>query len=154
MVDRIKSIMAYYRLRAAQFSDAIGMQRSAVSHVLSGRNKPSLDFVLRIKNRFPEISLDWLTLGKGSMIENDASLPVAVSQNLFSKQPAPEKTADVVKKSEDKTGLPGNTQLVAAEPGVKDEETASYGMQKADGRVVRVLFVYNDDTFSEYKPRK
>jgi len=52
MVERIKTIMAYYQLRAAQFSDAIGMQRSAVSHVLSGRNKPSLDFVLRIKNIF------------------------------------------------------------------------------------------------------
>jgi len=148
MVERIKAIMNHYQLRAAQFSDAIGMQRSAVSHVLSGRNKPSLDFVLRIKKKFPEISLNWLTMGMGSMFENESPLTDSVPQNLFSMPSAPEK------ETLHKATFPENIKPVAAKSEVKDEEAAYYGVQKPDGRVMRVLFVYDDGTFSEYIPRK
>ncbi len=154
MVDRIKTIMAHYQLRAAQFSDAIGMQRSAVSHVLSGRNKPSLDFVLRIKRHFPEISLDWLTLGEGNMLTNGVSLSSSVSQNLFPEGPTPGSVALDVTGSEDKAAASRNTKSLAAEPEVKDEEMAHYGMHKPDSHVKWVLFVYDDGTFSEFKPRK
>ncbi len=147
MVERIKAIMTHYQLRAAQFSDAIGMQRSAVSHVLSGRNKPSLDFVLRIKKRFPEISLNWLTLGTGNMFVSEGPLPVSVPENLFSMQSATEK------ESVDKDS-PRKVKSVTAKSEVRDEEAAYYGSQKLDGRVMRVLFVYEDGTFSEFKPRK
>lgn len=71
MIDRIKSLMTHYQLSAAQFADKIGVQRSALSHVLSGRNRPSLDFVIKIKSEFPEVNLEWITLGKGSMIQGD-----------------------------------------------------------------------------------
>ncbi|VAW26083.1 hypothetical protein MNBD_BACTEROID07-1211 [hydrothermal vent metagenome] len=148
MVERIKAIMAHYQLRAAQFSDAIGMQRSAVSHVLSGRNKPSLDFILRIKKRFPDIRLDWLTLGDGNMLANEVSSQASVSQNLFHDQPALEMTA------EDKAVSHVNENPMAAEPEVSDEGLANYGTQKDNSHVTRILFVYNDGTFSEYKPRK
>ena len=67
MIDRITQIMEEKKLSAKQFSDAIGIQRSSLSHVLSGRNKPSLDFMLKIKNRFPDINLEWLLMGKGEM---------------------------------------------------------------------------------------
>jgi transcriptional regulator with XRE-family HTH domain len=154
MVERIKAVMAHYQLRAAQFSDAIGMQRSAVSHVLSGRNKPSLDFVLRIKRHFPEISLDWLTLGDGNMLVNEMSRPSLVSQNLFSEQPASEKASNVDKTPEKLSGFHENSKPVTHNEEVKDEEQAVYGLQKQDGRVKRVLFIYDDGTFSEFIPRK
>jgi len=147
MVERIKAIMAHYQLRAAQFSDAIGMQRSAVSHVLSGRNKPSLDFVLRIKKRFPDINLDWLALGDGNMLANEALSSAFVSQNLFHDQPALEKAA------EDKTVSHVNLATAAAGPEVSDEGPANY-THKDNGHVMRVLFVYDDGTFREYTPRK
>ncbi len=154
MVERIKAIMAHYQLRAAQFSDAIGMQRSAVSHVLSGRNKPSLDFVLRMKRRFPEISLDWLTQGEGKMLTSGVSLSSSVSQNLFPERPTPESVAMDVKGSVDTAVSSGNAKSVAAESGVKDEDMAYYGVHKPDGHVMQVLFVYDDGTFSTFKPRK
>ena len=68
MVDRIKKLISKQNLTATQFAGEIGVQRSAVSHLLSGRNKPSLDFMLKIKNRFSEVNLDWLLLGTGKMI--------------------------------------------------------------------------------------
>ncbi len=155
MVERIKVLMAHYQLNAARFSDAIGMQRSAVSHVLSGRNKPSLDFVLRIKKHFPEISLDWLTLGEGEMVESTVSSPAAgAAQNLFSTQPDTRNTTVAVNETTDKKAFPGNVGPAAAEPDVKDEDAAYYGLPKSDNRVVQVLFIYDDGTFNEFKPRR
>lgn len=68
MNDRISKIMAHYHLTASQFANEIGIQRSALSHIMSGRNKPSLDFVLKLKTRFNEIDTDWLLWGKGKML--------------------------------------------------------------------------------------
>ncbi len=155
MVERIKAVMAHYNLRAAQFSDAIGMQRSAVSHVLSGRNKPSLDFVLRIKRRFPEINLDWLTLGEGDMFSKEASLSSLGSQEVLPEQPVPVKSSDVGKTAGD-LGNSGFTEG-SEHPDqneVKDEVQAYYGLQKPNDRVKRIIFFYNDGTFSEFIPRK
>ena len=64
--QRLQQIMEYYGLSAAAFSEKIGVQRSSISHLLSGRNKPSLDFVLKITEAFNEVDLYWLVNGKGS----------------------------------------------------------------------------------------
>jgi len=85
MIGRIKKIIELKQINAAQFADEIGVQRSALSHVLSGRNNPSLDFMLKIKQQYPEINLDWLLIGSGNMIEN------LVTENI--KSPMPEKFA-------------------------------------------------------------
>ncbi len=57
--------MDYYQLSAASFADKIEVQRSSISHLLSGRNKPSLDFVLKVLDNFKEVELYWLLNGKG-----------------------------------------------------------------------------------------
>ncbi len=67
MLQRIKQIIEKEKLSSTQFASEIGVQRSALSHVLSGRNNPSLDFMMKIKTRYPDINLDWLLLGKGKM---------------------------------------------------------------------------------------
>lgn len=79
MLDRIKLIIESKKINAAQFAEEIGVQRSALSHVLSGRNNPSLDFMLKIKNRYPEINLDWLLIGSGTMIEKNVESKVIPS---------------------------------------------------------------------------
>jgi len=68
MIDRIKKLLEKEQLSPSQFADEINIQRSSLSHVLSGRNKPSLDFVMKIKQRFPDINLDWLIFGDGDML--------------------------------------------------------------------------------------
>ena len=64
--ERLETILKYYDLSATAFAEEIGVQRSSISHLLSGRNKPSLDFVLKVVQRFPEVNLYWLLNGKGS----------------------------------------------------------------------------------------
>lgn len=63
--ERLERLLAHYELSASSFADAIGVQRSSISHLLSGRNRPSLDFVMKVISRFPEVNLYWLLNGKG-----------------------------------------------------------------------------------------
>lgn len=64
--NRLEAILRHYDLSATAFAEEIGVQRSSISHLLGGRNKPSLDFVLKVVQRFPEVNLYWLLNGKGS----------------------------------------------------------------------------------------
>ena len=64
-INRLQTIMDYYSVNASYLADYIGVPRSSISHILSQRNKPSLDLILKITEKFSEIDLDWLILGKG-----------------------------------------------------------------------------------------
>lgn len=64
--NRIKKIMEDHQLTASNFADRIGVQRSSISHILSGRNKPSLDFVMKVCGTFHDVDFDWLLNGKGA----------------------------------------------------------------------------------------
>tara|TARA_R110000765_G_scaffold26938_1_gene65727 strand:- start:248 stop:625 length:378 start_codon:yes stop_codon:yes gene_type:complete len=65
-INRIDQILKFHDLSASVFADTIGVQRSSISHLLAGRNKPSLEFVLKVVASFPEVDLYWLLFGKGS----------------------------------------------------------------------------------------
>ena len=71
--NRIQKIIQYSMLTASEFADEIGVQRSNISHIISGRNKPSLDFIIKIKDRFPEIQWEWIIEGKGEMTNSTLS---------------------------------------------------------------------------------
>ncbi len=74
-INRINELMDEYQLNASSLADKIGVQRSSLSHILSKRNKPSLDFILKIEKNFEKIDLNWLLFGKSSfkdINENDA----------------------------------------------------------------------------------
>ena len=61
-ISRLEELMDNHQLSAAAFAEKIGVQRSSVSHILSKRNKPSLEFILKINAAFDSIGLDWLLL--------------------------------------------------------------------------------------------
>jgi transcriptional regulator with XRE-family HTH domain len=65
-IKRLQLIIDHYGESASSFAEKIGVQRSSISHILSGRNKPSLDFILKILSHYPEVDLYWLFNGKGS----------------------------------------------------------------------------------------
>lgn len=67
IVERIKILLEYTELSPSAFADKIDIQRSSMSHILSGRNKPSLDVTQKILTVFPEINPNWLLTGKGKM---------------------------------------------------------------------------------------
>ena len=65
--SRVGKILKHYGLSASAFAEKISVQRSSISHILSGRNKPSLDFIDKVLQAFPEIDLLWLLSGKGQL---------------------------------------------------------------------------------------
>jgi transcriptional regulator with XRE-family HTH domain len=65
-IKRLEQILQYYGLTASAFADRIDVQRSSISHLLLGRNKPSLEFVLKVVKNFPEVNLYWFLIGKGT----------------------------------------------------------------------------------------
>jgi transcriptional regulator with XRE-family HTH domain len=70
--DRIRTIIKVNNLTVASFADRIGVQRSGVSHILNGRNKPSVDFLEKVLAHFPRIDAGWLLTGKAPGEKRDA----------------------------------------------------------------------------------
>src|SRR5208283_3071756 len=73
MTDRILSIIKYLHLTPSDFAEEIGVQRSSISHLISGRNKPSLEFIQKILAKFPEINPEWILTGNGEMVNSRIS---------------------------------------------------------------------------------
>lgn len=67
--ERIKMVIKMHNLTSSAFADRIGVQRSSVSHILTGRNNPSLDFIEKTLNHFPRVNADWLIMGKTAIVE-------------------------------------------------------------------------------------
>lgn len=72
--QRIAEVLQYSGFSATEFADEIGVQRSSLSHISSGRNKPSLEFIMKIKSRFPDIEWDWLITGSGEMLASEKQI--------------------------------------------------------------------------------
>ncbi len=95
-IERLQKVMQHYQLSAATFADEINVQRSSISHLLSGRNKPSLDFVLKVLARYETVDLYWLLNGKGSFPKKEQSSSPMQQQSheSISIAKVPPKTSD------------------------------------------------------------
>lgn len=88
-IQRMEQILQYFGLSASAFADRIGVQRSSVSHLLSGRNKPSLDFVMKICDEFQEVDLYWFLQGKGQFPKSGSNVaPKHLFQESFQSETA------------------------------------------------------------------
>lgn len=91
-VKRLEKLLEYYSLTATAFAEKMDFNRSTISHLLSGRNKPSLEFVMKLLQKFPEVEMNWLLSGKGSFpsisSENKIS-PITPKQNPISNREKP-----------------------------------------------------------------
>ncbi|SFD07300.1 helix-turn-helix domain-containing protein [Algibacter pectinivorans] len=88
-IKRLQKVIDYYGESASSFAEKIGVQRSSISHILSGRNKPSLDFILKVLSAFPEVDLYWLFNGKGAF-PSEEKTKAPIQENLAAKATIPE----------------------------------------------------------------
>lgn len=128
-IHRLEKILEHYGLSASAFADSLGVQRSGLSHLLSGRNKPSLDFVLKLLHTYPEVDLQWLMNGKGVFPKESTE-----KKEIFSDAPESqsEQNSPIV-----------NPPLPAASS--KPVETGK--------RIKEIVIFYEDGTFNAYSPR-
>ena len=87
--ERIELLMKCYDLSPSQFAEKTGIQRASVSHIISGRNKPSLEVMLKIYDAFPGVDMKWLMTGVGEAPVRQAAVEPAVDtsrESLFPQQ--------------------------------------------------------------------
>lgn len=133
MKDRVQEFLRYENKTSSQFAVEIGVQPSSVSHIISGRNKPSLDFVLKMLNAYPDISTDWLLFGRGSMLIKAASEQDSSLDSLFG-----EETIDI------------NTPQVKAVTQIIDKSEPVELVTEASKGLSKVILLHSDGTFTEY----
>ncbi len=168
MLDRIKSVIDFYNLSPSAFADKIGVQRSALSHVLSGRNKPSLDFIVKVKKTFPDLSMDWLTLGVGNMLlkGSDFNDSMFDESNVSAESDVtdePKKVSDTnilsdMFKSEVPAAYGNNSNSAglddaSSEKSMSDAEKLKKNVISGTGKMVdKIVWFYSDGTFSVFYP--
>jgi len=145
MTDRISLLIKAKNLSAAQFADEIGVQRSSISHLMSGRNKPSLDLIQKTLQRFPEVSSEWLLFGKGEMVRElnlfdaqtrSGEIPLKEEKNLDIEPNMENETVKMVQSVDNNSFVSEPTEETSPKmenagerfqtPGFKVEEASKY----------------------------
>ncbi len=137
MKERILKIMEHEGVGPAQFANNIGIQRASISHILAGRNNPSLEVMIKILTRYPYINPDWLLFGKGEMLREGAGSP-----DLF-RTPGALPQINLVP---ERAPAPNPAPEKAPEP----ENTG----KAPEKRVSRIMVFYADNTFEMFVPEK
>lgn len=127
---QLKVLLEYYELSASSFADKVGVQRSSISHLLSGRNKPSLDFVLKVLKEFPKVTWEWILYDKGSFPKNDNKKDNE-TPTLFS---------GIEEQKVESTKNTSSSKL---------ELSSSF----ADNSIEQMVVFYKDGTFKIFRPR-
>ena len=147
--DRISHILRAKNLTATQFAELMQIQPSNVSHLLSGRNKPSLDFLIKLKEVFPEYNYEWIILGKKPITTNDSN--IISKESVFDKVEMTQLNENVedtenviVSKSND---LDTNDNPV-------DSLIPKITNNSSSSSLKQIIYVYDDHTFEVYNVRK
>ncbi len=129
-IKRLHSVLDYYDESASSFAEKVSVQRSSISHILSGRNKPSLDFILKTLVAFPSVDFYWLCNGEGNF----------------------PKTKEIKKQSSEFTNV--NTAYSAPESNSKEmvnsQEDFPVPEIKKDKAIDRIVIFYADGSFKSY----
>ncbi|MEO8532913.1 MAG: helix-turn-helix transcriptional regulator [Flavobacterium sp.] len=151
-VKRLEVILDYYGLNASAFADKIGVQRSSMSHLLSGRNKPSLDFVLKISDIFPDVDLYWILNGKGSFPkkEDEPRNNTIAFTSEIEKTNTPIPLNDTLNSGDLFSGF-NSDENIKEEKRNSSETKSSNSTLNEDG-IEKIVFFYKNGTFKVYIP--
>lgn len=168
--DRITKVIEFSELSPAEFAEEIGVQRSSISHIISGRNKPSLDFITKIKSKFPDIEWNWLITGTGEMLINKEENKTVEKQiSKEEEKPAKKSLPDLFSlindeqfgytETEDKVEKTITRESdIAAQTSernkINDSQPLENFSKKQDSdpkKIRRIVFFFDDGTFETYE---
>lgn len=133
IATRLIKFIKYLEINNSMFADEIDVQRSSISHILSGRNKPSLEFLHKLFSVYSELNPDWLIMGRGDMLNGSGDKTEGSFDDNISRQ------SEI--KPDKQRSLLFPEQTPPQEP-IKQEKAAK--------AVKMVIILYDDDTFHEY----
>jgi transcriptional regulator with XRE-family HTH domain len=143
MKERIIEFLKRENKSSAQFALEIGVQPSSISHIISGRNNPSLDFIMKMLSKYSDLSADWLLFGKGQMSRE------TTFGDLFDAQSITQSA-----KSAKVSGDPLISKNLVDEDIYRNEPEIDKrkGPETNSGKVKRIICFFGNNTFTEYFP--
>jgi transcriptional regulator with XRE-family HTH domain len=149
MKDRLQKFLVNEKLSPTRFAEIIGVQRSSISHILSGRNKPSFDVIQSILEKFPKLNPDWLIVGNGEIYRK----PIQTSIFDYTEHQKKE-----IEKDEDEylnIKVPYNEKIddvILSKKEIHQSKVTENAINEK--KIERVVVFYKDKTFTEYRPEK
>jgi transcriptional regulator with XRE-family HTH domain len=162
MIERILEIMKIKNLSPSQFADEIGIQRSGISHLITGRNKPSLEFVLKVLKRYPDIKPEWLLQGfatDASSDEPDEGSRKINQKTLFDESDEGSRKVNqkTLFEESDEGSKKINQKILSDEQEMNESSESrkvirSSKKEKNERKIEKIVIFYQDKTFREYEP--
>jgi transcriptional regulator with XRE-family HTH domain len=148
MKERLLKFLEEESLTAAKFADEIGVQRSSISHILSGRNNPGYDFFQKILKRYPQINAEWLLMGSGKMTKAPKQASLFTVESDVIPEPI-EKSTD---NNHTETFVPGTEPINQSENEIRlnHENKENVSLKNIE----KIVILYTDNSFREYVPSK
>ena len=150
MLERILEIIKRKNLTPSQFADEIGIQRSGISHIISGRNNPSLEFVMKVLKRYPDIKAEWLLYGTGDSEKSNTPAETIIIDTETDKVPEPKPVEKVETLSP--VTLFDEPEITDVKPESKTPK--SVRKEKTVRKIEKIVVFYDDRTFREYEPEQ
>lgn len=167
--ERISKIIEYSKLSTSDFADAVDVPRSSISHIASGRNKPSLDFLVKVKTKFPELEWDWLISGVGEMQKNS---DIEDGNDVAKSTTAPPDLFSIInddhfgKDEETLSGLSDNgrdfpkteplsekTKLSNSQPlDTEDNQKSNQNIDNQPIKIKRIVMFFENGKFESFEP--
>jgi transcriptional regulator with XRE-family HTH domain len=145
MKERLLEFLRVENKSSAQLAEEIGVQASGISHILSGRNNPSLDFVLKMLEKYQFLSTDWLLFGKGSMYA-DSKMHTLFDYNLTENR---ENTVIRTKNEDIQHETDSQDDLIR-----RADSSSVHPKDNPISEVVKIVWFFGDNSFEEFIPRK
>jgi transcriptional regulator with XRE-family HTH domain len=144
MKERLLESLKNENKSSAQLAEEIGVQASGISHILSGRNNASLDFVLKMLEKYQFLSTDWLLFGKGSMYKD------VKMQNLFDDNSGifSEISEKQIKNEPVKQEIEHQDNRK-----IETKRETDFSEKKSTPEIVRIVWFYENSSFEEFFPR-
>lgn len=163
MVERILLVLKVKNLSPSKFADEIGVQRSSMSHIMSGRNLPSLDLVTKIMNRFPDINPEWLLMGIGQMIKTTQidlfDQNISSIENKIESASEPEIETIIEDKKESLSEKAAENVLQSSEMANKSSQKEEIKQDNSANIIIpsqmeieKIVILYKNKSFKEYYP--
>lgn len=155
MIEKLQTLMKIYRLNAADLAERLGTERSGISHFLSGRNKPSLAFVVRLLEKFPELNPDWLLLDQGAMLRdaskiiqsNEIVIPFTEEHAEVDKQPDNE-SREIIEDHQSDEIMDTTKQATTIASEAKVEAKPDNSVKEE-----RIVVFFSDGTYQSFRQR-
>lgn len=144
MKERIIQFLTENNLTSTKFADIISVQRSSISHILSGRNKPSFDFIEKMLIAYPDLNAQWLITGKGNMLTNQ---PLLFNNDEIQKQNIlTSRESNIQNITENSIGEINSEKEISFK---NDKQLAT---NDNSSKIERVIVFYSNGSFKEYQP--